>query len=127
LNWEATAVGGEVAAAQPTPTALPSDASPVDIGKAVYTASGCAGCHGEPGGAGIVGPGITGIATRAGSTVPGLSAEDYIRESIVNPNAYVVPECPNGPCAANLMPQTFGQTLAPAELDGLIQYLLTLE
>jgi mono/diheme cytochrome c family protein len=127
LNWETTAVGGEQQAAQPTPTALPSDASPVDIGKAVYTASGCAGCHGEPGGAGIVGPSITGIATRAGSTVPGLSAEDYIRESIVNPNAYIAPECPSGPCAANLMPQTFGQTLSPDELDGLIQYLLTLE
>lgn len=127
LNWEATAVGGEPQAAQPTPTPLPSDASPVDIGKAVYTAAGCAGCHGEPGGAGIVGPNLGGLATRAGSTVPGQSAEDYIHESIVNPNAHIVPECPNGPCAANLMPQTFGQTLSPAELDGLIQYLLTLE
>lgn len=127
LNWEATAVGGEAQAAQPTPTPLPSDASPVDIGKSVYAAAGCAGCHGEPGGAGVVGPNLGGIATRAGSTVPGKSAEEYIRESIVNPSAYVAPECPSGPCAAGLMPQTFGQTLSPAELDGLVQYLLTLE
>jgi mono/diheme cytochrome c family protein len=127
LNWETTAVGGEPVAAQPTPTPLPSDASPVDIGTAAYTAQGCAGCHGEPGGAGLVGPNLGGIATRAGSTVPGLSAEEYIRQSIVQPNAYVVPECPSGPCAPNLMPATYGQTLAPAELDGLVQYLLTLE
>jgi nitric oxide reductase subunit C len=106
---------------------LASDASPIEIGMAVYAAQGCAGCHGEPGGAGLVGPNLGGLATRAGSTVPGLSAEEYIRQSIVQPNAYVVPECPNGPCAPNLMPQTYAQTLAPAELDGLVQYLLTLE
>jgi len=125
LNWETTAVTGEPVAAEPTPTPLASDASPVEIGAAAYTAQGCAGCHGEPGGAGLVGPNLGGLATRAGSTVPGLSAEEYIHQSIVQPNAYVVPECPSGPCAANLMPQTYEQTLSPAELDGLVQYLLT--
>jgi len=59
--------------------------------------------------------------------VPGLSAEEYIHQSIVQPNAFVVPECPSGPCAPNLMPATYEQTLSPAELDGLVQYLLTLE
>lgn len=128
LNWEASAVAGEsTAAAQPTPAAPAADASPVEIGMAVYAASGCAGCHGEPGGAGLVGPNLGGLATRAATTVPGLSAEEYIHQSIVEPNAYVVPECPSGPCAPNLMPQTFGQSLSPAELDGLVQYLLTLE
>ena len=74
---------------------------PVDIGKAAYAAKGCAGCHGEPGGAGGgIGPNLGGIATRAGSTVAGQSAEEYIHTSIVNPNAYVVPECPTGACAA---------------------------
>jgi len=126
LNWETTAVTGDPVAAEPTPTPLASDASPVEIGAAAYTAQGCAGCHGEPGGAGLVGPNLGGLATRAGSTVPGLSAEEYIHQSIVQPNAYVVPECPSGPCAANLMPQTYEQTLSPAELDGLVQYLLTL-
>lgn len=127
LNWEATAVGGEPQVAQPTPTPLASDASPVEIGTAVYAATGCAGCHGEPGGAGLVGPNLGGIATRAATRVPGLSAEEYIHQSIVQPNAFVVPECPSGPCAPNLMPATYEQTLSPAELDGLVQYLLTLE
>ena len=76
---------------------------------------------------GGIGPNLGGLATRAGSTVAGQSAEEYITTSIVNPNAYIVPECPTGACAAGLMPQNFGQTLAPEELDGLVQYLLTLE
>jgi mono/diheme cytochrome c family protein len=127
LNWEATALAGEITTPQPTPTPLAADASPVEIGQAVYAAQGCAGCHGEAGGVGVVGPSITGIASRAGNTVPGLSAEEYISQSIVQPNAYIVPQCPTGPCAANLMPQNYGQTLSPAELDGLVEYLLTLE
>jgi mono/diheme cytochrome c family protein len=94
---------------------------------AAYTAQGCAGCHGEPGGAGVIGPNLGGIATRGAETVPGESAEEYIRTSIVNPGAYIVPECPTGPCQPGLMPGTYGQTLAPEELDGLVEYLLTLE
>lgn len=128
LNWEHTAVQGDVVV-QPTPTpaALPPDASPIEIGQFVYTAQGCAGCHGEPGGNGVVGPAITGIASRAGGTVPGLSAEEYIRQSILEPNAFIVPQCPTGPCLPNLMPQDYGQKLSPAELDGLVEFLLTLE
>lgn len=129
LNWEKQYTGQPVASPtpKPEPTPLPESASPVDIGKAVYAAQGCAGCHGEPGGVGLVGPNLGGIATRAATRVPGQSAEEYIRTSIVNPNAYIVPECPSGACPAGLMPQTYGQTLSEQELDGLVQYLLTLE
>ncbi len=63
LNWEATAVGGGEAA--PTEeVVIDPNADPVEIGKAVYAANGCAGCHGEPGGAGIIGPNLAGVATR---------------------------------------------------------------
>lgn len=127
LNWEATAEAGEAVAARPSPTPLPADASPVEIGQAVYENAGCIGCHGEPGGAGIVGPSLGGIASRAGDTVPGLSAEEYILQSIVQPNAYLVPECPTGACVAGLMPQNYSDQLSEQELDGLVQYLLKLE
>ena len=126
LNWETTALEGEVTAG-PTPTPLAEDASPIEIGMAVYNAQGCAGCHGESDGVGVIGPSITGIASRAGDTVPGSSAEEYIRQSIVEPNAYIVPQCPTGPCASNLMPQNYGQLLSQQQLDGLVEYLLTLE
>lgn len=128
LNWEAAALAsGEELVAAPTPTPLPPDASPVDIGKAVYAAQGCAGCHGEPYGAGLIGPNLGGVASRAGDTLPGQSAEEYIHTSIVSPNAYIVPECPNGPCPSGVMPPTYEQNLSEVELDGLVQYLLTLE
>ena len=101
LNWEARATGAEQAGgAQPTPTpAVVVSGDPVEVGKAAFAAKGCVGCHGEPGAAGIIGPNLGGIATRAGSTVAGQSAEEYIHASIINPGAYIVPQCPTGACA----------------------------
>lgn len=126
LNWETTAVGGGEAA--PTEeVVIDVNADPIEIGKAVYAANACASCHGEPGGAGVIGPNLGGIATRGSEEVAGLSAEEYIHQSIIDPNAFIVPQCPAGPCSPNLMPQTFGSTLSEAELNGLVQYLLTLE
>ena len=129
LNWESTAVaaggGGETTAT--APAAIDTSGDPVEVGKAVYAANGCAGCHGEPGGAGIIGPNLAGVATRGPEEVPGLTAEEYIHQSIVDPNAFIVAQCPAGPCQPNLMPQTFGTTLSEAELNGFVQYLLTLK
>jgi hypothetical protein len=51
-------------------------------------------------------------------------AAAYIRQSIVDPNAYIVPECPTGPCVVGMMPQTFGQTLSEEEVEALVQFLL---
>jgi hypothetical protein len=38
----------------------------------------------------IVGPSLANVASRASEHKPGLSAEEYIRESILDPNAYIV-------------------------------------
>lgn len=129
LNWEKAYVGepGVTPTPKPEPTPWPADTPPEVIGQAVYAAQGCAGCHGEPGGAGLVGPNLGGVATRAETRVPGQSAEEYITNSIVNPNDFIVPDCPTGACQAGLMPQTYGQTLTEQELNGLVQYLLTLK
>jgi hypothetical protein len=56
-----------------------------------------------------------------------MSAEDYIHQSIVDPNAFIVPECPTGPCPADLMPQNFESVISPTDLDALIAYLMSLE
>ena len=58
------------------------------------------------------------IGTDAASRKPGMSAQDYIHESIVNPNAFVVSGYQPG-----VMPGTFG-SLPPADIDALVQYLL---
>ena len=42
------------------------------------------------GATGVLGPSLDGIGSRASSRQQGLSAEDYIRESIESPAAFVV-------------------------------------
>ena len=69
----------------------------------------------------LVGPSIAGIATRAGSRVSGLSADDYLRQSITNPSAFVVNGFDDGK-----MPTDLGEVLTPAEIEAVVAYLLTL-
>ncbi len=94
-------------------------------------AGGCSACHAIEGLAvGALGPDLTHIATVAESRVPGQSAEDYIRESIVEPDAYTVTAADEG------IDQDFQQGLMVAttsslgltdeDVDELVEYLMTL-
>lgn len=83
--------------------------------------AGCQICHSiEPGQDGV-GPTLYGIASQAGSRIPGLSAEDYLRESILDPDAYVVEGYPAG----QMLP-IYEDRLSPEEIDALVAYLMTL-
>ncbi len=84
--------------------------------------AGCITCHSLDAGVTIVGPSMAGIASRAGSAVAGQAAEDYLRESILNPNAYLVEGFP-----ADTMPNVWGTELTDAQVDALIAYLMTLK
>jgi mono/diheme cytochrome c family protein len=92
------------------------------------TALPCKACHSLQPDAVIVGPSLAGVATRAGSRVPGKSAADYIRESIQNPSAFIVPGNPafvnNG---KSVMPEGLGNNMSPQNLADIIAYLLTLK
>lgn len=90
-------------------------------GNTLGTNTGCVVCHSlDPNGR-LVGPSLAGVATRAAERVPGLSAEEYLRQSILEPNAYVVEGYP-----ANLMPPNFAQTLSDRQVDDLVGFLMTL-
>ncbi len=108
--------GQQKAAAQ----AAASPADPLAAGRQVFTSSGCNACHTlkDASAAGAIGPKLDGIGTTAASREPGKSAEDYIHESIVKPNAFVVQGFP-----ANVMPQDYGQRLSQQDLDALVKYL----
>ncbi len=80
-------------------------------GEAIYKKSGCIACHTVDGKGGKVGPSLDGV---------GKKGKDYIRENIVNPNSTVTPGY-----AANIMPQNFGKTLKPDELNALVDWLAT--
>ncbi len=121
LNWEATALGEVALAELPTPTPGAEEAAdPVARGQQVYTSAGCAGCHTIEGiSNGVVGPNLTKIGETAASRKDGVSAEDYIRESVLNTNAFLVEGF-----QPNIMPQNYGQQLSNRQLDDLIAFLL---
>lgn len=88
-------------------------------GDQIFTAAGCAGCHkfGPAGSNGTIGPSLDELKTEAGRMEPGKSAEEYIRESLENPNAFIVKGF--GPS----MPSFKGR-LTDAQIKALIDYLL---
>jgi mono/diheme cytochrome c family protein len=88
----------------------------------IGTQAGCITCHSLTPDEVIVGPSMAGISSRAGSAVSGQSAEEYIRESILTPDAHLVEGFPAG-----TMPQVWGDELSDEQLNQIIAYLMTLE
>jgi mono/diheme cytochrome c family protein len=88
-------------------------------GEQIFTAAGCAGCHtfGPAGSNGNIGPSLDELANAAGDREPGTSAEDYVRESIVDPSAVVAEGFGNN------MPAFEGK-LDDKQLKALVDYLL---
>ncbi len=75
----------------------------------------CVSCHGaEPG----AGPALPGMAERAATRIEGMSAEDYLRESIVEPGAYIVEGY------SDIMPANYDETLTEQEIEGLVAYIM---
>lgn len=110
-----------------TAAATATEAPPEVI--AAVTKGTCFACHvipGIPTAVGQVGPNLSEIGATAATRIPGYTAEEYIHESLLNPNAFVAPECPTGPCLPNLMVQNLGDILTPEEIDAVVAYLTTL-
>lgn len=86
-------------------------------GRNVFLTKGCTSCHSLAGASktGQIGPDLTGLADRAGDRVEGLEAEDYIRQSVLDPEAFVVDGY------SSLMPTL---PLDTEELDALVKFLL---
>lgn len=119
LNWEATALGDVELAELPTPTPG-AEIDPLARGEQIFVSSGCGGCHTIEGVSyGEVGPNLTQIGEVAATRKADLSAEEYIRESILNTNAYIVDGYQE-----NIMPQNYDQQLSQSDLDDLVTYLL---
>jgi mono/diheme cytochrome c family protein len=88
-------------------------------GEQIFTAAGCAGCHtfAPAGSNGTIGPSLNELKTQAGNIEPGKSAEEYVRESIENPSAFIVQGFPNA------MPAFKGR-LTDEQVQALVDYLL---
>jgi len=83
---------------------------------------GCVTCHSLTPDKVLVGPSLSGIADRAGSRVARKSAEEYLRQSIVDTNVFIVDGFPEG-----VMPAGLADELSDQELSDLVAYLLTLK
>ncbi len=110
---------GPTAAAVGDPTAGEALFKQATIGDA---APGCITCHSLEAGQVVVGPSLAGVASRAGEQVAGQTAEEYLRNSILDPNAFIVKGY-----SVNGMYQDFGDVLTEQQVNDLVAYLLTLK
>jgi len=102
----------------------------VAAGKALFNQTvigenaGCVSCHSLETDMVIVGPSMAAFALEAekGGEDLGITAEEFIRQSILEPNA-VIPEG----FSPDTMPQNWGEVLTGEQIDNLVAYLMSLE
>lgn len=112
--------GLSVAFAPSTDSGSSAEAAPIAAGRLIF-AQRCASCHSLDQGVIQVGPTLWGIADTAWYRVPGMSPQDYIRDSILNPGAYVVEGF------ADVMQKNLGEMLSSTDVDHVIAFLMTFE
>lgn len=135
MNWR------EEALARPETPSAPAQTVGSDItqslppgdaarGEALATEKGCLGCHTQAAVAPLwaASADTPGIGARATNRIAdpaytgnAQTPEQYLLESILLPNAYVVEGYPSG-----VMPQTFGEQLSPQDAADLLAFLATL-
>ena len=82
----------------------------------------CHICHALEPGVDKVGPSLAGVGVRAAERVPGMSAEAYLRESIIDPDTYIVDGF-----SAGLMLPDLEENLSDEQINNLIAFLLSMK
>ena len=105
--------GGDIAAGQELFNQTVIDSNP-----------GCVTCHSLEADVVIVGPSLAAWSDEAGAEGEdyGMSADEFTRQSILDPNAVLVEGYP-----ADTMPTNWEEVLTTEQLDDLVAYLLSLE
>jgi cytochrome c551/c552 len=90
-------------------------------GRVLFVDLGCSACHSlqDAGATGIVGPALDGIGQAAAGRTADLDAEGYLRQSLLEPDAYIVDGF-----TGNLMPNDYGERLSEEQISTLVEYLL---
>lgn len=120
LNWKATAIGEVVLPVLELPKMDSSDSRALQLGKKVFVDQ-CAGCHAFQGTPSQTekGPNLTTIAETGSKRRENMDAFEYIKESVLVPDRYRLPEyrdiAPDASC---------GATLTVRELEALTAFLL---
>ena len=124
------------ASARPT-AASPSTAAPAGDpakGQHVFASQPCSSCHdiSRPYPGGAICPNLGNVAEEAARIVKSAEyhgkahdAAGYIRESIVDPNAYIVPDPRYRQSEGqSVMPKNFAQVLTAGQIDDLVAFLM---
>ena len=128
-----TACGGAAPAPAATSAPAPATTAPIpttapttgngSAGQTLAQNNGCVACHSIDGSV-LVGPSWQGIYGSQEALTDGTTAtvdDDYIRESIVDPNIKIVEGF-----LPNLMPQAFGETLSDSDIEAITEYIKSL-
>lgn len=125
---------------EPTPTIEPTTeqvASPIDRLVSVRDAENgailfemfqadagfaCSTCHRVDSEAQLIGPGLLNLKDRALDRVEGQSAAEYVYNSIINPNDFIVDGFPE-----EVMPENWSDIYSDTEIFDIVAYLMTLE
>lgn len=94
----------------PAEGAAKAEEAPLKTPEEVIAKFGCGACHKIAGQTGEIGPNLTKI----GAT----KNKDYIRQSILDPDAVIAKGYPAG-----MMPKTFGEQMKAKEFEMLVNYL----
>ena len=83
----------------------------------------CNMCHTVTTGESLVlGPNLSNIGNRAATTIEGMSAEEYLRTSVIEPDAYLA-----GGFQEGSHYRGYKEALTPQQLNDLVAYMLTLK
>jgi cytochrome c551/c552 len=80
--------------------------------------AGCITCHSLEPDVTLVGPSMAGVGGRADDRVEALDATSYLRQSIVEPNAYVVDGFDD-----DVMPGDYVLSLNDQQIEALVDYM----
>lgn len=92
----------------------------VDNALTLVAARGCIGCHQLDPANQLVAPTWHNVGDTAVSRIPGMSPAEYLHQSILKPNDFIVEGY-----LANIMPQTYGDQLTTQDFGDIIAYLLS--
>ena len=131
-----TAPAQAAAAAPPGARPVSASENPIALGERVFRSAvpACTACHSISPGVNMAGPSLAGLAAR---TEKLLSSSDYkgkakdlagyIRESVIEPSAHLVPGAMYSAQHVSFMPTTYAKDLTSAQVDELTAYLSSLK
>ena len=124
------------AGAPPAARPLAGSENPIALGERVFrtTTPACTACHSIAPGVNMAGPSLAGLVGRTGpmltsGTYKGKATDvaGYIRESVLTPSVHLVSGAMYSANGVSFMPDTYGKSLTPEQIDHLAAYLTSLK